>query len=234
MDSPGKSVQLSRRTNKFNSIIMAKIAMGILGGFSGKVGTVVGSIWKGIATIRAYVANVTNPNTPAQLEQRAKFSLIGSFLKPLTSFLRVGFKSLAIKMTAYNAAMSYNLENAVTGVYPSFTVDYSAVKVTSGNLPGALNAEIASATAGEVEFTWDDNSWDVGAEPLDKAMLVVYNPVKGMSVSVSGGNTRASGSESVTVPILFAGDQVQCYLSFANVNGAVCSDSQYVGAVAVV
>ena len=39
---------------------MAKLAMGVLAGFSGKVGTVVGTIWKGTAPIRAYVANVTN------------------------------------------------------------------------------------------------------------------------------------------------------------------------------
>jgi hypothetical protein len=69
---------------------------------------------------------------------------------------------------------------------------------------------------------------------LDKAMLVVYNPSKGLSVSIAAGNTRASGSQVVTVPNLFAGDEVQCYLSFANANGSVCSDSQYVGAVDVV
>ena len=210
---------------------MAKIAMGILGGFSGKVGTVVGSIWKGIATIRAYVANVTNPKTPAQLDQRAQFSLIGGFLRPLTSFLRIGFKSMANKMTAYNAAMSYNLDNAIMGLYPDYAIDYSMVKVSRGNLPGAYNAGTTSTVPAEIDFTWEDNSWDAGAVAEDKAMLVVYNPSKGLSVSVIGGNARDAGSQLITLPTVFSGDEVQCYLSFAN--GSVCSDSQFLGAVDV-
>jgi hypothetical protein len=180
------------------------------------------------------VANVTNPKTPAQLDQRASIYLMVDFLKPLTSFRRQGFKSLASKMTAYNAAMSYNIENAIIGIYPVFTIDYTSVKVSNGNLPGSLNAGINSTVSGEVAFTWEVNSGDAGADALDKAMLVVYNPAKGLSVSIAAGNTRASESQVVTVPNLFAGDEVQCYLSFSNANGSVCSDSQYVGAVDVV
>ena len=58
---------------------MGTLVNGILGGFSGKVGTVVGSFWKGIASMRAYTPNVSSPNTPKQLEQRAKF---GAMLNP--------------------------------------------------------------------------------------------------------------------------------------------------------
>ena len=184
--------------------------------------------------MRSKPTSVTNPRTPAQLAHRAKFSTVIQFLQPLTSFLRIGFKSLAIEMSAFNAAMSYNLRNAIAGIYPDYTIDYTSVKVTSGNLPGALNAVITSTIAGEIEFTWEDNSSDAGALADDKAMLVVYNAAKGLCVSVIGGNTRASGSQSVTVPNLFAGDQVHSYLSFANTNGSACSDSQYVGAVEVV
>jgi hypothetical protein len=65
-------------------------------------------------------------------------------------------------------------------------------------------------------------------------MLLVYNPAKGLSVAIAAGNTRASETQVVTVPNLFAGDEVQCYLSFANASGSACSDSRYVGAVVVV
>jgi hypothetical protein len=219
--------------NILNLIIMAKLVMGILGGFRGKVGTVVGSIWNGIDTIRAYVANVANPNSPAQLDHRAKFKLIGGFLKPLTSFLRIGFKSLAIKMTASNAAMKYNMENAITGVYPDYTVDYTKALVSSGQLPGALNPVATSTVAGEVEYTWEDNSWDAGADDGDKAMLVVYNPERKLSVSFVGGNTRGSGSQILTLPAIFSGDEVKCYISFANAAGSVVSDSQFVSSLIV-
>jgi len=105
---------------------MGTISKGILGGFSGKVGTVIGGTWKGISYMRSIPTSVSNPNTPAQLEQRAKFSTIVKFLQPLTGFLRFGFKSQAIKMSAFNAAMAVNFKNAITGVFPNFEIDYQS------------------------------------------------------------------------------------------------------------
>ena len=42
---------------------MGKISQGILGGFSGKVGNVVGGNWKGIDYMRVRPASVANPQT---------------------------------------------------------------------------------------------------------------------------------------------------------------------------
>ena len=44
---------------------MGTISKGILGGFSGKVGTVIGGNWKGIDYMRSKAASVSNPRTPA-------------------------------------------------------------------------------------------------------------------------------------------------------------------------
>ena len=44
---------------------MGTISKGILGGFSGKVGTVIGGNWKGIDYMRSIPASVSNPRTPA-------------------------------------------------------------------------------------------------------------------------------------------------------------------------
>ena len=212
---------------------MAKLAMGILGGFAGKVGTVVGSFWKGVPTIRAYNPNVSNPNSPAQLEQRAKFSAVIGFLKPLTVFLRTGFKSLAVKMTEFNAAMAYNLDKAITGIYPNFTIDYPKASVSRGNLAGALNAVAGSTVQEEIEFTWYNNSGIDGSLPEDKVMLVVYNPTKDHAITVLGGNTRLSGSQAVPVPASFAGDDVKCYIAFQDAKQTVVSNSAFAGSVVV-
>src|SRR5574344_2996358 len=93
--------------------IMGTIKQGILGGFSGKVGTVIGGSWKGISYMRSQAQNIKNPRTEAQMEQRSKFALALSFLKPLTELLRTGYKLYAKKQTAFNAAMSYTLANAI-------------------------------------------------------------------------------------------------------------------------
>ena len=55
---------------------MGEIKQGILGGFSGKVGTVIGSTWKDVSYMRAMAISVSNPRTPKQQTQRGKFALI--------------------------------------------------------------------------------------------------------------------------------------------------------------
>ncbi|MGB0424873.1 MAG: DUF6266 family protein [Flavobacteriales bacterium] len=136
---------------------MGKISQGVLGGFSGKVGNVVGGTWKGIDYMRIKPANVSNPRTAGQVDQRSKFSTTLKFLQSMTDFLRVGFKLYANKMTQFNAAMSYNLNNAITGTYPNFMIDYASALVSRGGLTGAANGAVSSS-GGLVEFTWTDNT----------------------------------------------------------------------------
>ena len=212
---------------------MGTIKQGILGGFSGKTGTVIGSSWKGIAVMRGIAPSIAQPNTQAQLAQRAKFSLMGKFLRPLIPFLRIGFKSQAVKMSGFNAAMSYNLENALTGTYPDYDVDYTKALVSEGNLPGALNPEVTSTTAGEIRYTWEDNHTDTNADATDKALLVVYNPSRNKAVTVVDGNSRIGGSQSITVPSNFSGEEVQCFISFSNETQAVLSNSEFVDEIIV-
>ena len=212
---------------------MATILNGITGGFSGKVGNIIGSSWKGIDYMRSRATSIAQPNSPAQLEQRARFGTVGKFLRPLIPFLRIGFKSYAVKMSAFNAAMSYNLENALTGVYPLYGIDYTKALISQGTLPEALNPEATSVIPGEVEYTWDNNSDHTGAMSTDKAMLVVYNPARQRTVTAVAGNTRASGSQTIVLPAVFAGDEVQCYISFQNTNQSVVSNSQFVSQLVV-
>ena len=212
---------------------MGTIKKGILGGFSGLVGTVIGGTWKGIDYMRSKAASIANPRTPAQLDQRARFSVAIKFLKPLTAFLRIGFKSQAVKMSAFNAAMSWNLENALMGAYPLYEIDYTKAQISQGSLPGALNPLAVAGAAGKIDYTWEDNSTDSSAMATDKVLLAVYNPVKQRVISVVGGNTRLSGSQSITLPAAFAGDEVQCYIAFQNANQSVVSNSEFVSAVVV-
>lgn len=212
---------------------MGSINQGILGGFSGKVGTVIGFVRNGIAFMRGLALSHTDANSTAQQQQRAKFSLVIKFLHPLTSLLRTSFKTADSRLSGFNAALSYNMEHAIKGLYPAFEIDYSKVLVCRGSLPGALNPEAVSVQAGQIDFTWDNNDWDAGTDPSDKVVLVVYNAIKQKSVSVIGTATRASGSQSVTLPNIFSGDEVQCYIGFTNKNGSAFSDGEFLTTVAV-
>ena len=212
---------------------MGSIKQGILGGFSGKVGTVIGFVRNGIAFMRGLTLSHSDANTPAQQEQRAKFSLVVKFLRPLTTLLRMGFKTAGSRLSGFNAAMSYTMENALTGIYPALEIDYTKVLICRGNLPGALNPAVASAVAGQVNFTWENNAWDASANAADKVVLAVYNPAKQKAVYVIGDATRADGSQIVELPELFSDDNVQCYLGFTNATQSEFSNGEFVDAVVV-
>ena len=211
---------------------MGKISQGILGGFSGKVGTVIGGNWKGIDYMRSKAAKVTNPNSKAQKDQRSKFSLVLSFLQPITAFIKIGFKDYAIKMPTFNSAMSYNVKNAITGAYPNYSMDYAQALDSRGSLAGALNPASNSAAAGEVTFTWDDNSVESNANVDDLTMLLALNPDKNEAVFTTEGSTRAAGTQTLTVPDSYSGDSVECFIAFISVDGQV-ANSKYIGSVVV-
>lgn len=212
---------------------MGTIKQGILGGFSGKVGNVVGATWKGINYMRALASKVSNPKTDLQLEQRQKFAAAVKFLQPLTQFLKIGFKNYAVKMTAMNNAMAYILRNAIQGTYPNYTIDYTNVLLSRGNLAPAMNQSVTSTVAGTILFAWDDNSDETGASALDKSLLVVYDVEKNQAVYFTELGTRADKTQPVTVPNSFSGDLVHCYIGFITADGKTLSNSKYAGAVTV-
>jgi hypothetical protein len=212
---------------------MGKISQGVLGGFSGKVGNVVGGTWKGIDYMRIKPANVSNPRTEGQVDQRSKFSTVLRFLQPMTDFLRVGFKLYANRMTQFNAAMSYNLNNSITGAYPNSMIDYSSALVTRGNLTVAANGTASSPSAGNVELTWTDNSGSGSAQGTDKALIALLNTTRGEAVFTTVGPARSVGIATIPVPSEYVGEDVEVFLGFLSGDGSKVSNSSYLGAVKV-
>jgi hypothetical protein len=193
----------------------------------------VGGSWKGIDYMRIMPASVANPRTQGQVDQRSKFSTVLRFLQPITDFLRVGFKLYAKKMTQFNNAMSFNLLNAITGVYPNHTIDYPNALVSRGNLTGALNPAAISTSPGSIDFSWDNNSGSGNAQGTDKSLLVIYNPAKDQSVYETEGASRNTTSDSLTVPSDYSGDIVEAFIGFISEDGRSVANSIYIGSVTI-
>ena len=211
---------------------MGTIKKGILGGFSGKVGTVVGASWKGIAYMRSLPQKVKNPRTLGQRMQRSKFALTLALLQPMTVFLRTGWKLYAHKQSPFNAAMSYAINNAVTGTYPDYDIDPSKVLVSRGALTPAANAS-AVPSSGAIIFNWDDNSGSSTAKPTDQTLLAVVNPAKSEAVFETAGATRSETTLSVILPTDRVGETVKAYMGFISEDGREVANSVYLGSITV-
>lgn len=88
---------------------MGKIKQGILGGFNGKTGSVVGSSWKGIAYMRGKAQSIKNPRTQLQQENRTKFGGLSEIMSLARVAINKGFKAYAVKQSAFNYAIRENM-----------------------------------------------------------------------------------------------------------------------------
>src|SRR5688572_17879065 len=135
---------------------MARPGKGILGGFSGKVGTVVGGSWKGIPYMRSLPNRKKNGKlTPGQEQQQEKFKLASRFIRELSQLVSHSFQAVA-GQTSRNAALSSVITQAIGGVYPNLVIDYSVVQVAKGILKKASNTAAVSTVAGKLAFSWTD------------------------------------------------------------------------------
>lgn len=212
---------------------MGRYSKGILGNFSGTVGTVIGGTWRGIDYMRSQPTRRSNTLTPAQVEQRIKFSLVVKFVQTFAGLAMISFRNYAVHMTGTNNAVSYILKNAVTGTYPNFELNYSLVLVSRGDLPNVLNpTAVPAAQAGSVTFNWTNNAGVGKAKANDKALLMIYCPATKQSVYTTGSAARSAQTETLDVS-LFSGQVVETYIGFISADGKDMASSLYTGQLTI-
>ncbi|HTN20798.1 MAG TPA: DUF6266 family protein [Pelobium sp.] len=213
---------------------MGKYTQGILGAFSGKVGTVIGSSWRGINYMRSLSPKRGNANaSEKQLEQQARFAMITAFLNPVKPILEIGFKNYANGKTGYNSAHSYNLKNALTGITPNLEIDYSMVLLSRGDLPGVTSLAATSDTAATLNLAWTNNAGKGKAKDTDQLTVVAFCPSSGESVYGSAEATRLDEVLAFELPAEFSGETVEAYIFWSSADGKDISNSKYAGSVAV-
>jgi hypothetical protein len=207
---------------------MGKISKGILGPVSGKVGTVIGGTWNGISYIRSMPSKGNRKFSQPQLEQQAKFALVGKFLQPFAGLFQQSFANASANMSAFNAAFGNTIQNAVTGSYPAYSFDYSKVLMSKGKLVNAISPSAKSTVAGKVDFTWSDNSGTSKALGTDNAIVVVYCPDHSAAVFSTNAATRSQGAASILASA-FSGLEVETYIGFISADGKLIANSVYTG-----
>jgi hypothetical protein len=214
---------------------MGKLNEGILGGFMGTVGTVIGSVSKkGDDLMRVKSNRPRTSNSDLQLKQRAKFKLVANSIHPLNLLLKNGLKLVAGDlMSPYNYACQHALTEAITGAYPDFELDYSKVQLSVGPLSQVADAGFELANK-SVNFHWEDNTDTSNAQPTDKAVLLIYN-VNNYQLSYTiGVATRVVKGGVLPLPNATAGDKVVIFMFFQSPDDPdVVSTSQYIGSTTV-
>lgn len=187
---------------------MATYKQGILGGFSGRIGNVIGTFWKGRNIMRIRAASYNNPKTPAQQETRMKFGLLTRFLNAQKEIVTLGFGGYDQKISGVNAGMKFNFQTAFIGSFPDIGLDLSTVKLSNGSLPGLEDAAAESVEPGELSLAWLNNTGERNAEAEDAVVISVVDELTLDMVNVGPIGARASSGINFDLPASWSGRTV--------------------------
>ena len=203
---------------------MATLNNGLLGGFSGKVGDFIGSTCRGVEYIKRRPVKMTNPKTKSQTKQRSRFVVTQNFLRTFTPFIRIGFKNFAVNgMSAFNAAMSYNMKNAIKEGSEGNELDYSRVLISRGSLFTTISTN-AKVVENKLLIEWDPTIKE-NASANDQVMVLAFNSTKIESVYDINAGKRSNALTVLELPATWNGDVIETFISFKNEVGTMISDS---------
>ena len=213
---------------------MGKTNNGILGGFTGTIGTVTGYMRNGQNVIRTRTSSIKDKRTPLQLAQREKIAVCSRFTNAFTGtdFFRKSFPAYGHTGTGHNRATSALMSRALTGVYPDIALNYAQVLVSKGRLPGAHQAKVNLKLKNVLQFSFADNSTDGIAAADDTCILVAYAPNLQQAIFTLHGGFRKDKKASLNVTA-FKGHIVETWIGFLSKGEADASDSVWTGTVTV-
>lgn len=202
---------------------MAIIKQGILGGFSGKVGNVVGSSWKGISVMKSMPVSVANPKTAGQVAQRGRFGNAVAFAQNiLADVIKPLWDRFAIKQSGYNAFISRNIE-LFDAAAPSPAEN---LQISSGPMAATPITNCAGPGNLEVQINWADDTGEGLKLATDEAYVVVVNQATGAAKGYATGVTR----DAAVLTVADAGeedDDLHVYLAFRRADGTVVGETSY-------
>jgi len=210
---------------------MATYEKGILGAFTGTVGTVVGANWRGKNVMRSRPRKTTRIPTELQMLQREKFATVAQFLNPIRGVYNLYFGQKVATKSRYNLAVSYHIKEAVAWVNTVFKITYNKVLISKGELQGLQDVAAVAVANTQLQLSWTDNSGQGLALATDALLVVVYSDDLNLFEVFESYATRQDVELTLQLAPYFATVPVQCWATFVNNDRKLAATSTYVGAI---
>lgn len=198
---------------------MGKIKQGILGGFRGTVGTVVGSSWNGVAYMKGKPQSVRNPRTEDQVQQRNFFKDLQQLVAQLSDEqLASLFPTVTRGMTRRNM-LTRQLAAAAAVVDDVKSVDLSLMEgIGNGERIDSPMLEcLVSEIDGSLAIYAEAAAAEAIGKPAEANFIAVAYNITQRKIGIF--NTEETDpSLGVSVPVgnwAEEGDSVRFYLTYA-------------------
>lgn len=209
---------------------MAISKNGILGGFSGKVGNIVGVQLNGEHIVRAAPRPSKKPATEKQKRQRLKFALAVQFTKPFLFITNQFFANFPIASDKKSLIISYASHHVVKIKEDEFYLDWSKFLLSSGDLAGFHYLDFRIDRRGLL-LTWKDNTQQAYAQAEDKIYVAIASESLQQVLFLEDIAQRSSLQALVALPDWTMEETSHVYVFMSNPDKTQCCNSFYLGAL---
>lgn len=212
---------------------MAKLEQGILGPFRGKVGTVVGYLWRGKHVVRAYRREINYPDTEHQRAEREWFVSMVRFAATARQALLLGLRERAAQwqMTEGNVFVKEN--KSMFG--KDGNVDYEQIRISEGGVAPVTGGRWRVDERQVMTCAWERRTPLPRCKSSDSVHLYIYN-ARTREGLLAAPVRRSTASLSIALPDGWDAADLHCYLFVTDADGrasaSVYADPSVTGAPA--
>ncbi len=210
---------------------MGTASEGMLGPIRGRVGNLVYYMRNGKPIVRK-IGVTTKPPTEAQKENQLKMAMVNVFCKAVRPFIDYGFAGQVVgrDLSTYNVAVSYNKINAIKGVYPDLSFDYSKALVAEGPLLQADEVKVEVVAEG-LKFNWYIDTQMRWPDTTDQVMLLAIFPGSNKISYELFGAVRTAGEGILEISAPMLDEYMETYIAFISADRKQVSTSVYAGSL---
>jgi hypothetical protein len=209
---------------------MASADFGILGGFRGGIGTVVGFRYRRRYLMRSVPLRRSKRKKLKALPQHLTLGRMSQFIRDAKELIAIGFKTHNPKLDPRSLAMKYNMKNALLKADSGPLINYAKVKLSRGSRERAWSEEMIFTDGNKVTVSWDIPAMlDLKLIGTDKVYIVLYNESERKMMYAKQPISRADLSYTGAVPAEYIGQPMHGWIFFVSPDGKEVSDSDYLG-----
>lgn len=209
---------------------MARIENGPFGNISGRVGNVVVYMLNGKMVMRSLPSVKRKKASGRQKETQDLFANVVKPVRAAKSFIKIGFAGVK-GFSAYHTALSLNLQRmAENGQF-----SYSKMIFSKGKLAAAIEPLALIDSNLKLTISWQQNEPSKPCTDTDTVLLLVLNTSLNHAEFEFNAGKRSAGNASIQLKRAEKANQLEVYIAFANLTGAVAevSDSVWAGQIEV-
>ena len=160
--------------------------------------------------------------------QSLKVCLLNHFIAMIKAAVHIGFKQH--HRLAFQSAFKYNMKQMLIGDYPDMSLDYSAMLISKGKLPGFDHPKLSLFTRGEGYLSWQPNE---GRNGTDRVYILLFNVTRDKVLHSAYAGERSDRGVNFKLQKFEEKDELHCWVFFDSPVDPDVSASNYIQDVTV-